>query len=175
MENDKKLRKFIKTTIREFLNEKINQTPKVMVLNPMELHHLVMGGRDFKDDTIEDRIEFFNLNNITDSTTSKIENSYYIVLSIDDKIIGVAKVGYYSKSTSVIKFFSIDKEYRGGGYSRLMADALFTEAKNRNKNITTSLYTQLGKTHLQHLFNEYAKKHGVKFIDRKESDPLYQY
>jgi hypothetical protein len=23
------------------------------------------------------------------------------------------------------------------------------------------------------LFNEYAKKHGVPFIDRKESDPLY--
>ena len=122
---------------KQFLNENVNQNPKVIVLNPMELHHLVMDGRDFKDNTIEDRIEFFNLNNITDSTTSKFENSYYVVLSISDKIIGVAKVGYYSKTTSVIKFFSIDKEYRGGGYSRLMADALFKEAKNRNKNIVS--------------------------------------
>jgi GNAT superfamily N-acetyltransferase len=165
----------MQATIREFLNENTNQTPKVDVLNPMELHHLVSDGHDFKDETIEDRIEFFNLNNITDSTTAKFENSYYIVLSLGDKIIGVAKVGYYSKSTSVIRFFSIDKEYRGSGYSRLMADALFNEAKNRGKNIATSLYTESGKSNLQHLFQEYAKKHGVKFIDRKENDPLYKY
>ncbi len=98
---------------KQFLNETVNQTPKVNVLNPMELNHLVRDGYDFKDKTIENRIEFFNLNNITDSTPSKFENSYYIVLSLGDKIIGVAKVGYYSKSTSVIRFFSIDKEYRG--------------------------------------------------------------
>ena len=162
-------------SFKQFVNENANQTLKVDVLNPMELHHLVRDGHDFKDETIENRIEFFNLNNITDSTTSKFENSYYIVLSLGDKIIGVAKVGYYSKNTSVVRFFSIDKEYRGSGYSRLMADALFKEAKNRGKNIATSLYTELGKSHLQHLFQEYAKKYGVKFIDRKENDPLYKY
>jgi GNAT superfamily N-acetyltransferase len=160
---------------KQFLSENANKTPKVNVLNPMELHHLVRDGHDFKDETIEDRIEFFNLNNITDSTPSKFENSYYIVLSIGNKVIGVSKVGYHSKTTSVIRFFSIDKEYRGSGYSRLMADALFNEAKNRGKNIATSLYTELGKSHLQHLFQEYAKKHGIKFIDRKENDPLYKY
>ena len=164
---------------KQFLNEQQTTTPKVLTLNSQQLSQLVMNTNYsdgyFKDDTIEDRIEFFNITNISDSTPASNENAYYVVLLIGDKIIGVAKVGYYSKSTSVIKFFSIDKEYRGGGYSRMMADALFNEAKNRNKNIATSLYTQLGKTHLQHLFNEYAKKHGVKFIDRKESDQLYQY
>lgn len=161
---------------KQFVNDNESKTPKVLTLNPTGLHHLVMDdNHNFKDKTIEDRIEFFNLNNINDSTPAMYANAYFVVLMIGEKIAGVAKVGYYSKSTSVIKFFSIDKEYRGGGYSRLMADALFKEAKNRNKNIATSLYTQLGKTHLQHLFNEYAKKHKVKFIDRKESDPLYQY
>ena len=56
-----------------------------------------------------------------------------LVLLIDDKIIGIAKVDYYSKPTSIIKLFSIDKEYRGCGYSRLMADALFNEAKIETK------------------------------------------
>ncbi len=166
---------------KQLLNKQQTTTPKVLTLDSHQFSQLVMNTNFsdgyFKDDTIEDRIEFFNITNthISDSTPRMNENAYYIVLLIGDKIIGVAKVGYYSKPTSVIKFFSIDKEYRGCGYSRLMADALFNEAKNRNKNIATSLYTQLGKTHLQHLFNEYAKKHGVKFIDRKKSDPLYQY
>lgn len=164
---------------KQLLNEQQTTTPKILTLNSHQLAQLVMNTNYsdgyFKDDTIVDRIKYFNITNISDSTPASFENAYYIVLLIGDKIIGVAKVNYYSKPTSVIKFFSIDKEYRGNGYSRLMADALFNEAKNRNKNITTALYTQLGKTRLQHLFNEYAKKHGVKFIDRKESDPLYQY
>ena len=161
---------------KQFVNENESKTPKVLTLNPTGLHHLVMGdNHDFKDKTIEDRIEFFNLNNLNDSTPAMYNNAYFIVLMLGNKIIGVTKIGYYSKTTSVIRFFSIDKEYRGGGYSRLMADALFKEAKNRGKNIATSLYTELGKSHLQHLFQEYAKKNDVKFIDRKESDPLYQY
>jgi ribosomal protein S18 acetylase RimI-like enzyme len=163
---------------KQLLNEQQTTTPKVLTLNSHQFAQLVMNTNYsdgyFKDDTIEDRIEFFNITKIPD-TPASFENAYFIVLLIGDKIIGIAKVDYYSKPTSIINFFSIDKEYRGCGYSRLMVDALFNEAKNRNKNITTSLYTQLGKTHLQHLFNEYTKKHGVKFIDRKESDPLYQY
>ena len=166
---------------KQLLDEQQTTTPKVLTLDPHQFSQLVMNAYNhysdgyFKDDTIEKRIKYLNITNISDSTPASFENAYYIVLLIGDKIIGVAKVDYYSKPTSVIRFFSIDKEYRGCGYSRLMADALFNEAKNRNKNITTALYTQLGKTRLQHLFNEYAKKHGVKFIDRKESDPLYQY
>jgi hypothetical protein len=108
-----------------------------------------------------------------DTSSATINNSYYIVLMSGNLIIGMAKVGYYSKTTSVIRFFTIDPNFRGNQYSRLMADALFKEARIRGKKIGVSLYTGLGKARLQPLFNEYAKKHGVPFIDRKESDPLY--
>ena len=86
---------------KQFVNENESKTPKVLTLNPTGLHHLVMGdNHDFKDETIEDRIEFFNLNNLNDSTPAMYNNAYFIVLMLGDKIIGVAKVGYYSKTTS---------------------------------------------------------------------------
>lgn len=164
----------MKSLIKKLLRENLIKTPKILTLNPMELSHLLLGpNHEFKDKTIENRIEFFNLNNISDSSPSMYSNAYYIVLMLGDKVIGVAKVSYYSKSTSVIRFFSIDKKFRGSGYSRMMVDAIFKEAKKRNKNIGTSLYTAMGKSQLQHLFQEYAKKNNVKFIDRKESDPLH--
>jgi hypothetical protein len=162
---------------KSLLNEAQNKV-NVKTLTPSDLHYKIplydKSGHDFKDKTIEDRLKFVTLNNLMDSSSATINNSYYIVLMFGNLIIGMAKVGYNSKTTSVIRFFTIDPKFRGNQYSRLMADALFKEAKNRNKKIGVSLYTDLGKARLQPLFNEYAKKYGVTFIDRKESDPIHK-
>lgn len=55
-----------------------------------------------------------------------------------------------------------------------MVDALFKEVKKRGKNLNVSLYTKLGKLHLQKLFNEYADRYGVKFKDRSDSDEIVE-
>lgn len=129
------------------------------------------------DETIFDRIRYFHWSCFSYSQEHNVK-PFFVLLLEDTKIIGVAKVGYFDLSAHnerdwSISFFSIDKHYRGKGYSRLMADALFSHAKEVGYEISTSSYTVLGKAHLQHLFNEYANKHGVIFHDKKETDYLH--
>lgn len=127
-----------------------------------------------KDISIEDRIRFFSFRSFGNLGEGE---EFYSFLLLENKVIGVAHVGYYSLSvdnerTWSISFLSIDKEYRSLGYSKLLVDAVFKEAKVRGLDISTSSYTVLGKEYLQKQFNEYAEKHGVKFYDKTEEYSL---
>lgn len=123
-----------------------------------------------KDISIEDRIRFFSFRNFGSLGEDK---EFYSFLLLENKVIGIAHVGYYSLSvdnerTWSISFLSIDKDFRSLGYSKLLVDAVFKEAKTRGLDISTSSYTVLGKEYLQKQFNEYAEKYGVKFYDKPE-------
>lgn len=127
------------------------------------------------DPTIFDRIRYFSYNDF--SYMQKDVNAFFVVMFDDDKVIGVAKVGYYSMNAKSennysISFLSIDKDYRKMGLARLMCDRLFKTAKEKGYDISTSSYTFIGKKFLQHLFNEYSKKYDVKFYDKTEEDSL---
>lgn len=131
----------------------------------------------YKDPTIFKRIRFFSESDLW-NYDKEPKDTYYTVLFKENYIIGLAKIDFYStsapnKNTLSIAFFSIDKNFRGHKYSRLMANELFKEAKKRNKEIQTSSYTVLGKEYLQHLFNEYAKKHSVIFHDKSKEESLH--
>ena len=56
---------------KQLLNEQQTTTPKVLTLNSQQFSQLVMNTNYsdgyFKDDTIEDRIEFFNITKIPDT------------------------------------------------------------------------------------------------------------
>lgn len=152
------------------INESISDSIRVDILSPGDILYEVD-----KDESIYDRIRFATFDTLhADYTTSSLKNSFYVALYLDNYIIGLCKVKHYSSKTSIIQFLSIDENYRGNGYIRLMVDELFKEAKKRTKNIGVSLYTKLGKLHLQKIFNEYSNKYGVKFIDRKDSDEILE-
>lgn len=127
------------------------------------------------DETVFQRIRFFSPYDF-DWLQDRV-NAFFVTAFDNDKLIAVAKVGYFNLSapnenTYSISFFSVDIEYRNQGLSRLMCECLFAYAKSKHYEISTSTYTVIGKRFLQPLFNEYAKKYDITFHDRKQSDYL---
>lgn len=145
----------------------------VEVYSSNELEKIIYKNGQLKDLTLFKRIRYFSN---SDFGWGELQNKpYYVALFDKDKIIGVAKIGHYSLNAKhdknySISFFSIDKDYRNMGLSRLMCDALFEFAKENGFDISTSTYTYLGKMYLQKLFNEYSKKHNVIFYDKDDKD-----
>lgn len=147
------------------------KNPKVSVLNHDQLLELIYNRKtgECSDLSVFKRIRYFSPNDF-DYTQKTQVKPFYTVLQIGGKIVGIAKAGYYSLSAKdernwSISFFSIDKDYRGKGYSRLMVNALFEYAKQNDFDISPSAYSILGKERVYHLLIEYAAIHGVKFYD----------
>jgi predicted acetyltransferase len=161
------------TKFIDFINEELSDEVKVLTLSSNGVYNLLFNNDDFKDKTLPNRLQFATYNNFQDYTQSTVDNNYYIVLMLNELVIGLAKVSYISKKTSTIKFVSIDEKYRRNNLTRLIVDAIFKEAKKRNKQISITPYTILGKERLQHIVKEFADKYDVKFIDRKDTDSLY--
>lgn len=126
--------------------------------------------KEVKDDSIQDRIRFFNFRSFPCLGEG---TEFYSFLMDGKKVIGIAHVGYYSLNAKherdwSISFLSIDKDYRYKGYSKLLVKEVFSQAKKRNLDISTSTYTVLGKEHLQKQFNEISQEYGVTFHDKPD-------
>lgn len=148
-----------------------NQTQKIVVsvLDFEQMAQLIFKDGENYDESVFKRIRYFSPDDFCYLQKEKVK-PFFVVLQDNDKIIGVAKVGYFDLSAHninnwSISFFSIDKDYRGNGHARLMTNAIFEHAKLKQYEISSSTYTVLGKQHLQHLFNEYANLHNVIFYD----------
>lgn len=127
-----------------------------------------------KDESLDDRIRFFSFRSMASLGEGR---EFYSFLVIDKKVIGIAHVGYYSMNAKhdknwSISYLSIDKDYRMLGYSTLLVEEVFSQAKIRGLEISTSTYTVLGKDHLQKRFNAAATKFDVVFYDKTEEDYL---
>lgn len=125
------------------------------------------------DLTVFDRIQYFS--SFDFNYNPNADRMFFTMVLDGKKIVAIAKLAYYSlnarnDSDWSIGFFSIDEEYRCKGLSRLMADAMFAEAKNRELEVSTSSYTVLGKERIRHIFNQTAKKHCVVFHDKEDED-----
>lgn len=151
-----------------------NYNTKIKTYNHSEFFKLVYGSGGMpNDETIFNRIRYLHSDELKNRILVDENQFYYIVLFKGKKIIGIAKLGYYSNSSEHekqygISFLSIDKEYRGRGYSNLLADEMFKLAKEKCLDVATSTYTVVGYKKLKPLFNKYAKKHGVKFTDKDD-------
>ena len=140
------------------------------VLTSDELYKIIydFDTHELKDKDIFNRIRYFSINDFGYNTNPM----FFTVLFLNNKIIGIAKCSYYmlnahNENNYSISFFSIDKDYRGNNYARLLCDGLFKYAKENNLEISSSSYTVLGKEQLEHLFIEYANKYNVKFYNNE--------
>jgi predicted acetyltransferase len=144
--------------------------PKVMTLDYKQFFKKIYGNGGMPlDGTVFDRIRYFS--HLDFHWMQEELKGQYTVLELGDKIIGIAKVAHYKNhkdepNVFSITFFSIDLQYRNRGYSRIMAEELFRNAKEKNLDLDSSRYTVLGKLKLQALFNEMANKYGVKFQEQ---------
>ena len=149
----------------------INEYKKILESNNVEvfiMHNNEMQQELQKDNSINSRIRFFYINDIYDK-----DKQFFVVLKYNNKVIGLSRVAYFSMSSKnendlSISYFSIDKNYRYLGYSKLMLDKLFKHAKENNYTISTSSYTVLGKLQLQKQLHYYANKYNVELIDKDE-------
>ena len=147
----------------------IKEYKKILEANNVEvfiMHNNEMQQELQNDNSINSRIRFFYINDIYDKN-----KQFFVVLKYNNKVIGISRVAYFSMSSKnqndlSISYFSIDKNYRYLGYSKLMLDKLFQHAKENNYTISTSSYTVLGKLQLQKLIHEYANKYNVEIIDK---------
>ena len=162
--------------LKLFEEYKHSDNLKVDTLDFSEFFKKIYGssGGSPNDETIYDRIRYLSEDDF--HYTQKDIDPHFIVLEKEDKIIGIAKLAhypYYDNNVYSISYFSIDKNYRNKGYSRIMADELFKYAKNNNWTINTSKYSYVGFKKLRPILNEYAIKYNVTFIDRKDDDELH--
>jgi GNAT superfamily N-acetyltransferase len=127
-----------------------------------------------KDISLEKRMRFFSYRSFPQLWE---KGEFYVFLSLGEKVIGMAHVGFFSMSARnennwSISYVSVDKDYRSKGYSKMIVEEIFKEAKKRGLEISTSTYTIMGKAYLQKQFNEFADKYGVVFYDKSEEDSL---
>lgn len=118
------------------------------------------------DRTLKDRIKYFDYADL-----SRKKKKHFITLLDNDKIIGVCHIAefeYDTNSDMSIVYFSIDPEYRGKGYTKLMAEKLMELCKKENIVLGTSSWTVPGFNRLRSTIQKYAKKHGVEFVDNNE-------
>lgn len=163
----------------DFKSFKMNEDSNgfvVKVFTKDELEKVIWGNGGMpKDESVFKRIKYFSTSDF--SWYQDKVNAFFVVLFQYDRIIGVAKVGYFeftaqNTNTYSISYFSIDKDYRKQGLSHMMCDALFQYAKEKGYEVSTSAYTFMGKRYLQKLFNSYALKYDVKFYDKQDTDSL---
>lgn len=141
----------------------------ICIVNYDELLKMVYNEDGLVDKTIFNRIRYFSNDDFSWEQKEKVK-PFFSILKENDKIIGIAKCGYFdlsakSKNDWSISFFSIDKNYRNLGYSHILAEEIFKYAKNNGYEISTSAYTILGKERLNHLFLLYSNKYNVKFYN----------
>jgi hypothetical protein len=157
------------TKFIDFINEELSDDVKVLRLNSKETHSLLFyDDNKFKDKTLPIRLQFVAHNNFKDYI-----NNYYIILMLNELIIGISKISNISKNTTIIDFINIDEKYRRNKLTRLILDTIFKDAKKYNKQISITPYTKLGKNRVQHILKEFANKYKVNFIDRKYTDSIY--
>ena len=155
----KNLRKFIATTIREYLNESNSN------INIKEY-----SGRDFLkfyNQKIKEINSFKYFNNSSDF--SGIDNVYFFVLYIDGKIIGLAHIrkSPYIENTYWLSYLSILNGFENMGYASKLSEFIFKWFSENNIQFETSSYSETGFLKLKPLFNKLAKKYDVKFIDKE--------
>ncbi len=150
---------------------------QVSVLDYDGFFQLIYGNGGMpKDETVYDRIRFFNTYDFGWSQKSQVK-PFYTVLQDGDKVIGIAKIGFYSSNNFhekdySLSYLSIDLEYRNKGLTRVIADKLFEFLKEKGFELKTSSYTYAGKMKLQKVLNDMSIKWDVKFTDKKETDSL---
>jgi len=127
----------------------------------------VLTADEFREITKEkDRIRYFDYADL-----SRKKKKHFITLLDNNKIIGVCHIAefeYDTDSDMSIVYFSIDPEYRGKGYTTLMADKLMELCKKENIVLGTSSWTVPGFNRLRSTIQKYANKHRVKFVDNNE-------
>ena len=125
--------------------------------NSQDFQNLVYDERD----DIEKRIRFFTYPLFTS------DGLYYSVLFDGDKIIGICKIGDDGKDNNLFKiaYCSIDREYRGKGYLRILIEELIKFCKKSGFSLGATRWTVPGMLKLRPILNELSKKYGVEFKD----------
>jgi|WetSurMetagenome_2_1015567.scaffolds.fasta_scaffold470573_2 GNAT superfamily N-acetyltransferase len=128
-----------------------------------------------KFEPLKKRIRYLGTDIVPNYFCKKNYEHYFFTAFENDKIIGMLKLktggedSYgYPGYKNWISFCSIDKDYRGKGISVILIDMLFKFAKEKNINILTSGYSDLGFYRLKKNFALYAEKYGVDFKDDRE-------
>lgn len=121
---------------------------------------------NLKDPTYYDRIRYSNISDL--SWSSSDLKLMFIVLYLNDKIIGVCKIGNWDKNVPnkrSISYCSIDREYRGKKYLKYIVQKLMEVCKENNFILTASRWTVPGYLILRKSLIKYSKMYGVEFID----------
>ena len=123
------------------------------------------------DRNIEKRLRFFDRK--YDLNSIHHDDDFVFFTAFDgDKIIAIAKIGYYSTTDSdpqhrVLAYITIDREYRGLKLTRVLVTELVRYCKKYKFSISASSWTVVGYAKLRPLMIEICKKYKVKYKDHK--------
>ena len=100
---------------------------------------------------------------------------YYFCAFDNEKIVGVLKLRVgnqgsisYPNCKNWMMHLSIDLDYQGKGYSKLLIEECMKFCKENNLDILMSGYSDIGWQRIRSNFHKFAEKYSVKLIDEKE-------
>lgn len=148
------MKKFILTSLNEYLNN-------------INIKHY--SGIDFVkvyNQKIEEINNFKYFNNRSDF--NEINNVYFFVLQINEKIIGLAHIrkSPYIEDTYWLSYLTILNDYENMKYASKLSEYIFQWFSKNNLQFETSSYSEKGFLKLKPLFNRLSKKYNVSFIDK---------
>jgi GNAT superfamily N-acetyltransferase len=98
------------------------------------------------------------------------EGKHFPIIEIENQIVGLAELEEDPNNSGNlwIKFISVDPQFQGMGLASQLIEDIFQYAKENNKSLETSLYSEDGSLKLKPKLKKLAEKYEVRLIELRE-------
>lgn len=114
--------------------------------------------------------DYFNLEENSDIltrlpfvSTSLDGDSYIILATKNNLVVGVYAFENYDKNTIITLYVQVDDNYKNQGIATELTKKLFIWAKENKKEIISSQFSEDGQKYMKHKLLELAPEYNVRF------------
>jgi GNAT superfamily N-acetyltransferase len=116
-----------------------------------------------------DHNENFDVFNRLPFLTTSLDGESYVVLATEKRfVVGVYAFENYDKNNIKTLYIQVDKNYRNKGVATQLIKNLFTWAKQNNKGIIISQFSEDGKKYIKHKLLELSEEYKINFYLTEE-------
>jgi len=116
--------------------------------------------------TLEENIDI--LNRLSFVSTSLDGESYIILATENNFVVGVYAFENYNKDNIITLYIQVDESYKNQGIATQLTKELFVWAKENQKGIISSQFSKDGQKYMKHKLLELAPKYNVDFYLSEE-------
>lgn len=107
-------------------------------------------------------------NRLSFLTTSLDGESYIILATENNFIVGVYAFENYDRNNIKTLYVQVDQNYKNKGIASEMAKKMFSWAKANKKGIISSQFSEDGKKYMRNKLLDFSEQYGVRFYLSEE-------